>query len=138
DFRASERAFQLLTQVAGRAGRGPKGGEVIIQTSLPTHYAVTRALEHDFEGFAAPEMEARKNPRYPPFCRLVNIVFSGLDQEATEGEAQRATTWLTGLIRRHAIDGVELIGPAPSPIERIRDRWRWHLLLRSDRAAALG
>src|SRR5690606_33955450 len=67
DFRATERTFQLITQVAGRAGRGPKGGEVLVQTSLPKHYAITCSLEHDYEGFARRELEARKEPRYPPY-----------------------------------------------------------------------
>ncbi|MDP9349676.1 MAG: primosomal protein N', partial [Gemmatimonadota bacterium] len=79
DFRATERTFQLLTQVAGRAGRGPKGGEVLIQTALPNHYAVLCATEHDFVGFAEKELEARREPSYPPFSRLVNVVVSGLD-----------------------------------------------------------
>ncbi|MEX2569958.1 MAG: primosomal protein N' [Gemmatimonadota bacterium] len=138
DFRATERTFQLVTQVAGRAGRGPKGGEVIVQTSLPNHYAITCSLEHDFRAFAERELEERRSPRYPPHCKLVNIVFSGLEEAATEGEANRAADWLKGLIARRNVAGVEIVGPAPSPIERIRDRWRWHLLLRADRAATLG
>ena len=138
DFRATERTFQLLTQVAGRAGRGPRGGDVVIQTSLPGHYSVTCALEHDFVGFAERELEARRDPLYPPFCRLVNIVISGTQEEATEEETQRATEWIGGLLRKRGVEGVELIGPAPAPIERIRDRWRWHLLLRSRNSSLLG
>ncbi|MEX2581899.1 MAG: primosomal protein N' [Gemmatimonadota bacterium] len=138
DFRATERTFQLITQVAGRAGRGPKGGEVFVQTSLPSHYAITCSLEHDFHAFAERELEARREPRYPPFSKLANLVFSGLDQEATEKEAHRAAAWLDGLLRKRSVTGVELVGPAPSPIERIRDRWRWHLLLRAENPAVLG
>lgn len=138
DFRATERAFQLITQVAGRAGRGPKGGEVIVQTSLPGHHAVACSVTHDFAGFAQKELEARRAPLYPPYCRLVNIVVSGTDQGATMESAQRAAEWLTGLIRRREIREIELVGPAPAPIERIRDRWRWHFLLRSSAPLRLG
>jgi primosomal protein N' (replication factor Y) len=138
DFRATERTFQLLTQVAGRAGRGPKGGEVIIQTSLPNHYAVSCSLAHDFEAFAERELEARKSPVYPPYCRLVNIVVSGLQEGAAQETAQRAADWLAGLTSKQSIGEIEIVGPAPSPIERIRDRWRWHLLLRSSNSAVLG
>jgi primosomal protein N' (replication factor Y) len=138
DFRASERAFQLITQVAGRAGRGPKGGEVVVQTSLPKHYAITCSLEHDFRGFAARELDARRSPRYPPFCKLVNVVVSGLDEISTQEAAQRAADWITGLTRKRSLSGLELVGPAPCPIERIRDRWRWHFLLRGDHATTLG
>src|SRR5687767_5298985 len=80
DFRATERTFQLLTQVAGRAGRGPKGGEVLIQTALPNHYAVATATEHDFVAFAGRELETRVEPRYPPYTRLVNVVVSGMEE----------------------------------------------------------
>jgi primosomal protein N' (replication factor Y) (superfamily II helicase) len=132
DFRATERTFQLLTQVAGRAGRGPKGGEVVIQTSLPNHYAITCSLGHDFHGFAERELEARRSPLYPPYCKLVNVIISGLDEAKTQETAQSAADWFQGLIRTRRLRGLEVIGPAPCPIERIRDRWRWHVLLRSE------
>ncbi|HEX7240291.1 MAG TPA: primosomal protein N' [Longimicrobiaceae bacterium] len=138
DFRATERTFQLLTQVAGRAGRGPKGGEVYIQTALPEHYAVRCATEHDFVGFAARETEARREPRYPPFSRLVNVVVSGLEEAGTQEAAARAAAWIDGLLASRRLEGVSVLGPAPCPIDRIRGRWRWHLLLRSDSAKLLG
>ncbi|HEU0051524.1 MAG TPA: primosomal protein N', partial [Longimicrobium sp.] len=138
DFRATERTFQLLTQVAGRAGRGPKGGEVFIQTSLPNHYAVTAATEHDFVGFAAKEMEARKEPHYPPFTRLVNVVVSGMEENATQEAAVAAGEWVRGLLAARRVTEVTLVGPAPCPIDRIRGRWRWHFLLRSASAQQLG
>ncbi|HET6229148.1 MAG TPA: primosomal protein N' [Longimicrobiaceae bacterium] len=138
DFRATERTFQLLTQVAGRAGRGPKGGEVFIQTALPNHYAITCAGEHDFVGFAEREMEARKQPAYPPYARLVNVVVSGLEETATQEAAVQVADWLHGLLEARKIDAVSIVGPAPCPIDRIRNRWRWHLLLRSDSAKVLG
>lgn len=138
DFRASERTFQLLTQVAGRAGRGARGGEVIVQTSLPDHYVIVCAQQHDFLGFVEKEMAARESPRYPPITRLVNVVVSGTDEEATQEGAVEAAGWLRGLIEAQRLEGVEVVGPAPCPIDRIRGRWRWHLLLRSDRPGALG
>ncbi|HEX2188221.1 MAG TPA: primosomal protein N' [Longimicrobiaceae bacterium] len=138
DFRATERTFQLITQVAGRAGRGPKGGEVFVQTALPEHYAITRALEHDFTGFAARELESRVEPRYPPHCRLVNVVVSGLEETGTQEAAVRAAAWLDGLLRERKVEGVSIVGPAPCPIDRIRGRWRWHLLLRSESPRRLG
>jgi primosomal protein N' (replication factor Y) (superfamily II helicase) len=138
DFRATERTFQLMTQVAGRAGRGEKGGEVLIQTSLPEHYAVTCAVRHEFVEFAARELETRRAPSYPPFSRLVNVVFSGLDERATQDLAESAARWLRDLVAARGLDGLEVVGPAPCPIDRIRRRWRWHLLLRSASTRLVG
>jgi primosomal protein N' (replication factor Y) len=138
DFRATERTFQLLTQVAGRAGRGPKGGEVVIQTALPTHYAITFATEHDFVGFAERELEVRREPSYPPHVRLLNVVISGTDEVATEEAALAAADWMSGLLGARGITDVELVGPAPCPIDRIRGRWRWHFLLRCRSPRRLG
>ena len=138
DFRATERTFQLLTQVAGRAGRGPKGGEVLIQTSIPNHYAVVAATEHDFVGFAEKEFETRREPSYPPFSRLVNVVVSGLDEKATQEAAVAAADWVSGLLVARRVREVALIGPAPCPIDRIRARWRWHFILRSGSVKMLG
>lgn len=138
DFRASERTFQLLTQVAGRAGRGSRGGEVIVQTSLPDHYVIGCARHHDFLRFAERELEVRSSPRYPPHTRLVNVVVSGTEEELTQRATEEAAEWLRGLVATRRLDGLELIGPAPCPIDRIRGRWRWHLLLRSDSARLLG
>jgi primosomal protein N' (replication factor Y) len=131
DFRASERTFQLLTQVAGRAGRGPAAGEVIIQTSLPGHYAVRFALAHDYDGFAARELAERSGPAYPPHVRLANLLFSGAEERRVQEAAEAASAWLDGLIRARTLRGISLVGPAPCPIDRIRRRWRWHLLLKA-------
>jgi primosomal protein N' (replication factor Y) len=138
DFRATERTFQLMTQVAGRAGRGPKGGEVFIQTALPNHYAVVAATEHDFVGFAGREMEVRREPAYPPYSRLVNVVISGLEEAPTQEAAAAAAEWVAGLLASRRVRDVALVGPAPCPIDRIRGRWRWHFLLRSPGAKTLG
>ena len=138
DFRASERSFQLLSQVAGRAGRGPKGGEVVIQTRVPTHHAVRCAVAHDYEAFVRQELPARANPPYPPLVRLANVVCSGTDEEATAQLALAAADWLRQLLAARAIQAVAVVGPAPCPVERIKRRWRWHLLLRGEQPAALG
>jgi primosomal protein N' (replication factor Y) len=138
DFRASERTFQLLTQVAGRAGRGPAGGDVIIQTSLPEHYAVRFAVTHDYDGFAARELEERAGPLYPPHNRLANLIISARNEVKVQEAADTAANWLLGLLEARGIETVDLLGPAPCPIDRIRRRWRWHLVLKSNDSAALG
>ena len=141
DFRASERTFQLLSQVAGRAGRGKLGGEVLIQTSLPDHYAVRAAMAHDYEGFATRELSERERPAYPPHVRLVNIVVSSPDQRLAATGAERGAAWMRSWLSRRAREGgafVELVGPAPAPIERLHGRWRWHFLMRSGSPVALG
>ncbi len=135
DFRASERTFQLLSQVAGRAGRGTLGGEVLIQTRMPAHYAVRAACEHDYVGFAERELTERAGPGYPPHARLVNVVVTSPDPETAATAAEEAATWAE---RRLRGTPVELTGPAPAPIERLKERWRWHFLLRSRSARALG
>ena len=136
DFRATERTFQLLSQVAGRAGRGKLGGDVLIQTALPEHYAIQAALAHDYVAFATRELNERRHPVYPPLVRLVNVVVSSPTPEDAAGNAEAAARWL----RTHVVSGapVDLIGPAPSPIERLHGRWRWHFLLRSASPKALG
>ncbi len=141
DFRASERTFQLLSQVAGRAGRGTLGGEVIIQTSLPEHYAIRAAVTHDFEAFAERELAERVRPRYPPHVRLVNVVLSSPDQAVAAGSAEAGVAWLGPRLARSARrggEGVELVGPAPAPIERLHGRWSWHFLMRSRSPLTLG
>jgi primosomal protein N' (replication factor Y) (superfamily II helicase) len=125
DFRASERTFQLLSQVAGRAGRGVLGGEVIIQTSLPEHYAVRAAVAHDFDGFAEREFAERARPEYPPHVRLVNVVVSSPDQALAATGAETAAAWMREWLTartRSGRAGVELVGPAPAPIERLHSR----------------
>ena len=137
DFRASERCFQLLSQVAGRAGRGPRGGEVLIQTRVPTHHAVVCAVKHDYASFVREELAARESPAYPPTIRLANVVFSGTTESDTARLAASAVGWLEALATKRAIRGLTIVGPAPCPIERIKNRWRWHALLKSDRPADL-
>ena len=138
DFRASERTFQLLAQVAGRAGRGTLGGEVLIQTSLPDHYALQAAKYHDYEGFAKRELEERLSPAYAPHVRMANVVLSSPDADAAASQALAATAWVDRWLAAHPRAGVERVGPAPSPIERLHGRWRWHFLLRAPGAGPLG
>jgi primosomal protein N' (replication factor Y) (superfamily II helicase) len=136
DFRASERAFQLLSQVAGRAGRGVKGGEVIIQTRVPSHHAVRYAVSHDYAAFVREELDGRVRPPYPPTLRLVNVVFSGTTENATAQLAMSAAAWLHKLVKRSRSD-IGIIGPAPCPVERIKSRWRWHLLIKTEHPGEL-
>jgi primosomal protein N' (replication factor Y) len=137
DFRACERTFQLLSQVAGRAGRGALGGEVLVQTSLPEHYAIQAALHHDYEGFASRELQERAGPPYPPHVRLANVVLSGPEADAVANAAEGASRWVRRWAARNR-PNVAVVGPAPAPIERLHGRWRWHFFLRSASPAELG
>jgi len=136
DFRSSERCFQLLSQVAGRAGRGPKGGRVLIQTRVPSHHAVVCAVAHDYSRFVTQELDGRREPVYPPMTRLANVVFSGLRENETQQLAARAAERLRRALAPHAGE-ISVVGPAPCPIERVKTRWRWHLLMKSANPALL-
>ncbi|MFL5606967.1 MAG: primosomal protein N' [Gemmatimonadaceae bacterium] len=138
DFRASERCYQLLSQVAGRAGRGPKGGEVLIQTRAPAHHAVQCAVTHDYHAFVTQELAGRRVPSYPPNVRIANVVLSGTQEDATARLAMRTAAWLHKLLAARAAPGVTVIGPAPCPVERIKQRWRWHVLVKAERPQELG
>ena len=129
--------FSAAGQVAGRAGRGPKGGRVLIQTRVPDHHAVACAVAHDYARFVREEMPGRIKPPYPPNVRLANIVFSGTAEPPVADLAIAAGVWLRELIATRGLDEVTVIGPAPCPIERIKTRWRWHLLLKSEQAGDL-
>ena len=129
DFRAAERTFQLLAQVAGRAGRGPRGGRVIVQTRSPGHHALTFAAAHDSDGFAAAELELRRSPAYPPFVSLVNLVVSSAEELATAEAAEAVAAWCVRLVQKRDLP-VVVLGPAPCPLARLKDRWRWHVMLK--------
>ena len=128
DFRAAERTFQLLTQVAGRAGRGPKGGRVIVQTWNPAHYAITCAARYDWNAFVDRELTFRQELNYPPFGELVRIVLSGANEEKVKEAAAKL-----GARLRDAIPPLlaEILGPKPAPIARIKNRWRYHFLIKA-------
>jgi len=136
DFRASERTFQLLAQVAGRAGRADTPGKVIFQTYQPDHPAVRLAAQHDYENFYAAEIQARREVGYPPFTRLV----SARIHAGAEADARSAAQSLATIANRHDLvrDGiVEVLGPAPAPIARLRARYHYRLLLKSTDRKAL-
>ncbi len=137
DFRAAERTFQLIAQVAGRAGRGPRGGEVLVQTRVPTHYALVAAARHDFEGFAEQELAERRSPPYPPHQALINIVVSGTSQTRVAEASGELANWLRALVAKTA-PAADVVGPAPSPLAKIKNRWRWHLILRCEDRELLG
>ena len=128
DFRAAERTFQLLTQVAGRAGRGTRAGEVILQTYDPDHPALRCAAAQDFETFFDQEAADRRELHYPPFGHLVEVEIRGAKKERVIRAAGAIGEALAALAR--GLD-VELLGPAPKPIARIQGAERWHILIRS-------
>ncbi len=128
DFRSAERCFQLLTQVAGRAGRGTLKGEVIVQAFAPDAPAIRCAQGHDFLSFAESELNERRDLGYPPFSRLVLLRFEGEDAAATEAGARQLSSLATRAARSHK--GVQVLGPAPAPLPRLRGRWRWQALIR--------
>ena len=129
DYRAAERTFQLLTQVAGRAGRGPRGGQAIIQTYHAEHYAIRAASQHDYAGFYQQELAYRRHLGYPPFNRLVALRYYDRDRQRCQAEAERLAQWLAAEIRRLGVRA-DLIGPAPCFISRAGDRYRWQIVLR--------
>jgi len=128
DFRSAERTFQLITQVAGRCGRGVLGGEVIVQTRHPEHYALQAAREHDYRRFYAQEIELRRQMNYPPYVSLVNVLVRGRDSNKV-GEAAEALTGF--LAERMAGNGaVEVLGPSPAAREKLHGYYRWQLILK--------
>jgi primosomal protein N' (replication factor Y) len=129
DFRAAERTFQLLAQVAGRAGRGPRGGRVLVQTRDPGHHALRHAATHDVEGFLAEEGASRESPPYPPVTPLVNVVASGPEELPVADLAAAVAGWAVRMAERHGLE-VAVLGPAPCPVARIKDRHRWHVALK--------
>jgi primosomal protein N' (replication factor Y) len=131
DFRAGERAFQLMTQVAGRAGRRSAGAKVVVQTYTPDHYALRAAQEHDYATFYAQEIAFRRATSYPPFSRLVRFVYTGGSDERGRHEADSMAEEIRRLAADIDIGDWGLIGPAPAFFQRVRNRFRWHVLLRA-------
>jgi primosomal protein N' (replication factor Y) len=132
DFRAPERAFSLLTQVAGRAGRAAPGSRVVVQTYSPQHYAVRFAADHDYESFATKELGLRRELRYPPFGRLAYVGVSGVDRRAVSDAAERVAGSL-----RDSVTGVEVLGPAPDPLPKARGEYRARVALKAHGEDAL-
>jgi primosomal protein N' (replication factor Y) len=137
DFRAGERTFQLLTQVAGRAGRRSSGAQVIVQTYTPDHYALRAAQEHDYHAFFDEEIAFRRQTRYPPYARLVRFVYSSSSDERSRAAAERLAGEIRALAAVQALGDWGIIGPAPAFFHRQRNRFRWHIILRADQPEAL-
>ena len=131
DFRAAERTFQLLTQVAGRAGRAAAPGRVIVQSFVPNHYAIRAAQMHDFEAFYAEEIEQRASLGYPPFGHLAHLVISTPDETQARETTESLAGALRQAIRRGETPPVEVLGPAPSPLPRLRGKYRFQLLIKA-------
>jgi len=127
DFRASERTFHLLVQVAGRAGRGDSPGRVLIQTRQPKHPAIAYAVRHDVPGFIEQEMRDREELRFPPFSRLALVRFDAVDEGHASAECDR----IAEIARSAAPTGVELLGPTAAPLARLRNRYRFRFVLRA-------
>jgi primosomal protein N' (replication factor Y) len=131
DFRAAERTFQLLSQVSGRAGRRDRPGQVIIQTVNPGHYSLVAARDHDYEGFYNQEIDFRRELGYPPFGRLALIRFSGPEEQSLAELAGLAGEMAGTLLEKLNIEGVEILGPAPAPVTKLKDRYRYQLLVKA-------
>jgi primosomal protein N' (replication factor Y) len=157
DFRAAERTFQVLTQVAGRAGRAGTPGRVVLQTFVPDHYAIRPVRDHDYETFYREELQHRADTGYPPFSRLCQVLVSGEDEAATRAAAERLGTAAASAARqaaalaqtdqtdqtntappqKRASAAVQVLGPAPCPLARLRGRYRFQLLLKGSHNESL-
>jgi primosomal protein N' (replication factor Y) (superfamily II helicase) len=135
DFRAGERAFQLFTQMAGRAGRSERKGRVILQTFNPEHPVIRFAQQHDGRNFSEGELEVRKAFRYPPFTRMCRIVVQGPKEALVIKSCERLAAILTEHLQHWP--GLEVLGPAPAAISRLKDRYRWNLILKHERSTEL-
>jgi primosomal protein N' (replication factor Y) len=131
DFRASERAFQLLTQVAGRAGRGETPGRVLVQTFNPDHFCIQAASRHDYAAFVQAELIARERYGYPPVRRFVKLVYEHRDRYTAQVEATVLAERIERLIATLPLPGADLVGPAPALLERLRGRYRWQVIVRA-------
>ena len=135
DFRAGERTFQLLTQVAGRAGRGEVEGEVVVQTFSPVHPAIQFSRRHDYEGFVEAEMEFREQLRYPPFTRAAMLTLRGRSEEKVSFSAEHVKKQIEPLTE--SMDDLQISGPAPAPLLRAETFYRYQLMLRTGRMSEL-
>ena len=135
DFRAGERTFQLLTQVAGRAGRGEVEGEVVVQTFSPVHPAIQFSRRHDYEGYFEAEMEFREQLRYPPFTRAAMLTLRGRNEEKVSFSADHVKKQIDPLTE--SMDDLQISGPAPAPLLRAETFYRYQLMLRTGRMSEL-
>lgn len=130
DYSASERSFTLLTQVAGRAGRGAEPGRVIIQTFNPQHFCIEAASRHDYHEFYGTEIVARQRYGYPPFRRFVKFTYSHENRHRCQNEALLLCERLYDWIDRLGMTDTDIVGPAPALMERLRGKYRWQMILR--------
>ena len=137
DFRAAERTFQLLSQVAGRSGRGDDPGRVLVQTYAPDHYALQHLIEDDYKTFFEAEIEFRRALNYPPFSRLVQLRLDGPKPEEVEIKIKEMAVALRSKQEAKGAGQIEILGPAPAPIEKLRNRYRWQLLLKAKSVSLL-
>ncbi|MBM4422991.1 MAG: primosomal protein N' [Chloroflexi bacterium] len=137
DYRAAERVFQILTQVAGRAGRSALGGRVVVQSYQPDHDAVEAASRHDYDDFFEKETSRRKKLGYPPFGRIARLLYRHRKADVAEVEAQRVAEIVRGQIKKAGARTTALIGPAPCFFERTAGEYRWHIILRGPDPAEL-
>jgi primosomal protein N' (replication factor Y) len=130
DFRAGERTFQLLTQVAGRAGRGDVAGEVIIQTFNPRHYSIEASQNQDFARFYGEEVKFRRELNYPPFSRLINFRMEGTSRKKTADFSDHLGRLANGLLQKEGgyRDGIDVLGPAPAPWEKMKGKYRFQMV----------
>ncbi|MBI4216349.1 MAG: primosomal protein N' [Chloroflexi bacterium] len=136
DFRAAERTFQLVTQVAGRAGRGRRPGRAVLQTYNPGHYALVAAAAHDYGAFFAAELAQRRRLRYPPYTRLARLLFQHPNAARCRQEAESLARRLRQEMAAQGLPGLEALGPAPAFHSRVRGRHRWQIILRGPDPAA--
>lgn len=129
DFRSAERTFQLLTQVAGRAGRRSTTGQVVVQTYTPRHYAIQAAAKHDYAAFYEREIEFRAQQRYPPFARLIRLSIRDRSDEKCREEGEALATEIDRIIRETGFDA-DVFGPAPAFVAKIRDQYQWQIIVR--------
>lgn len=134
DFRAAERGFQLLTQVAGRAGRRSTAGQIVLQTRVPKHPSLAMTVASNYRGFAEQELQLRQTLGYPPFQKLLRILVSAEDPSVALSQASHLVRHAEQLAAAHPCT---ILGPAPAPIERARGLWRYHILLKSNSIATL-
>ncbi|MEA1972089.1 MAG: primosomal protein N', partial [Candidatus Cloacimonadota bacterium] len=131
DFRASEKTFQILTQVAGRAGRGEKEGEVFIQTYNPEHYAIVSAREQNFEKFAEEELILRKQLYYSPFTRMARIIFRFQNLKYLQNEMRKNKILIEKIGLRLSKENIIIMGPNPAPFAKLQNYYRYHIIIKS-------
>jgi primosomal protein N' (replication factor Y) len=137
DYRAGERAFQVLTQVAGRAGRSPLGGQVVLQTFQPEHYAIQAAASHDYAGFYRQELAYRQRLGYPPFSHLARLEFRSASAEDAEAAARTLAAQVQAWIEQGGFSATDIIGPVPCYFTKLAGNFRWQLILRGPNVAAV-